>query len=113
MSRYLPIRDAARPNAEKINSLIRRLMGKPASRKRTAEYERLLTLWAEAHGATSSGRHDEAPPKPGRFGWGLDLVGCYRQAARACAAASSINSPHRVHSSSPLNSSLVVCASAL
>lgn len=48
MSRHLPIRDAARPNAEKVNATIRRLMGKPASRKRTAEYERLLALWAEA-----------------------------------------------------------------
>jgi hypothetical protein len=48
MSRHLPLRDAARPNAENVNALIRRLMGMPASRKRTAEYERLLALWAEA-----------------------------------------------------------------
>ncbi|MGV9913381.1 hypothetical protein [Streptomyces tendae] len=48
MPRPVPIRDASHPDAQKINSLIRRLMGKPASRKRTAEYERLLTLWAAA-----------------------------------------------------------------
>ncbi|MFG2682514.1 hypothetical protein [Streptomyces sp. NPDC048392] len=48
MPRPIPIRDTSRPDAQKINALIRLLMGKPASRSRTTEYERLLALWAEA-----------------------------------------------------------------
>lgn len=34
--------------ALEINNGIRRLMAGPAGRKRTADYERLLALWAEA-----------------------------------------------------------------
>jgi hypothetical protein len=36
------------PALDEINNRIRRLMNGPAGRKRTAEYERLLSLWAEA-----------------------------------------------------------------
>lgn len=38
------------PVRDKVNQLIRRLMNKPADKKRTAEYERLLVLWSEANG---------------------------------------------------------------
>jgi hypothetical protein len=48
MSRPFLFRHDARSNAQKINRRIRRLMSTPASRKRTAEYERLLVLWAQA-----------------------------------------------------------------
>ncbi|MFD5570503.1 hypothetical protein [Streptomyces cadmiisoli] len=37
-----------RPVPEQVNARIRHLMSKPASRNRTAEYARLLALWAEA-----------------------------------------------------------------
>ncbi|MEU1252668.1 hypothetical protein ACWHLZ_01725 [Streptomyces chartreusis] len=43
------------PALDQVNRLIRRLMGKPASRTRTAEYERLLVRWAEVF-------KDDAPP---------------------------------------------------
>jgi hypothetical protein len=36
------------PVRDQVNKLIRRLMGKPAGKQRTAEYERLLVLWSEA-----------------------------------------------------------------
>lgn len=36
------------PALDEINNRIRRLMNGPAGRKRTAEYGRLLALWAEA-----------------------------------------------------------------
>lgn len=48
MSRHFPFRHDACSNAQTINRRIRRLMGTPTSRKRTAEYERLLVLWAQA-----------------------------------------------------------------
>lgn len=48
MPRYLPTRDGLRPDADRINSLIRRLMGKPVSRARTAEWQRLMVAWSEA-----------------------------------------------------------------
>jgi hypothetical protein len=51
MSRRDPLRDPARPTADRINCLIRRLMGKPASRERTDEWQRLIVLWAEANRA--------------------------------------------------------------
>ncbi|MEU6594794.1 hypothetical protein ABZ923_37300 [Streptomyces sp. NPDC046881] len=38
----------APPVRDQVNQLIRRLMNKPADKKRTAEYERLLVLWSEA-----------------------------------------------------------------
>ncbi|GHD72656.1 hypothetical protein GCM10010317_083340 [Streptomyces mirabilis] len=36
------------PARDEINNRIRRLMAGPAGRKRTADFERLLALWAEA-----------------------------------------------------------------
>jgi hypothetical protein len=35
------------PALDQINKLIRRLMRNPAGKKRAADYERLLVLWAE------------------------------------------------------------------
>lgn len=39
-----------------INARIRRLMDRPADKHRTAEYERLLILWAEADHQDDMGR---------------------------------------------------------
>jgi len=44
MSRH----DRLRDHAQRINARIRRLMAGPATRQRTAEYERLLIQWEEA-----------------------------------------------------------------
>lgn len=43
--------DAARCTADVVNSRIRRLMSRPSSAARTAEYVRLLALWADATAA--------------------------------------------------------------
>ncbi|MEU1852957.1 hypothetical protein ABZ499_27745 [Streptomyces sp. NPDC019990] len=48
MPRQSPTCDDARQDAALINQLIRRLMRKPASRSRTAEWQRLIVLWSEA-----------------------------------------------------------------
>ncbi|CAL9539236.1 hypothetical protein [Streptomyces sp. enrichment culture] len=36
-----------RPTRDELNEAFRRLMGTPAGTERTAEWTRLLTLWAE------------------------------------------------------------------
>ncbi|WP_435191363.1 hypothetical protein [Streptomyces sp. bgisy126] len=42
-----------------INARIRELMGEPRSEERTAEYRRLLVLWAEAADRSSGGSGPE------------------------------------------------------
>ncbi|HWU11573.1 MAG TPA: hypothetical protein VN520_35350 [Streptomyces sp.] len=42
-----------------INARIRELMDEPRSEERTAEYQRLLTLWAEATGQPCGGSGPE------------------------------------------------------
>lgn len=42
-----PLRGQPCPDAEDINTDIRRLMNEPATEQRAAEYRRLLQLWTD------------------------------------------------------------------